>query len=85
MDEINQANQRIITLFPDKTTDGGQCWVAIVPSCLGLMAQGDTPAEALEMLAEFWRDYEDQYESFGEPLPPELYTLVERMHLAATG
>lgn len=78
MDEVNQDRQRIITLFPAETTDGGWCWVAAVPSCEGLYAQGNTPTEALRGLAEVWDTYEHHYDVYGEPMPPELYTLIEK-------
>jgi predicted RNase H-like HicB family nuclease len=82
--KINWPNQRIITLFPDETTDGGQCWIASVPSCRFLYAQGDTPTEALEALAEFWRIYDRLHEIEDRPWPPELYALVERARLIET-
>lgn len=78
IENVNHDGRRIIVLFPDETTDGEPCWIAEVPSCVGLMAQGENPEEALRALAEFFGDYERHMLLHEKPLPPEPYTLVER-------
>lgn len=84
MNEINKDGQHIILLFPDETTDGEPCWIAEVPPCPGLIAQGENPEEALPARAEFFGDYERHMFLHEKPLPPEKYTLVERVSVRET-
>lgn len=77
-DTVNRAGQYIITLFPNRLPNGRPYWVAAVPSCEGLTAQGSTPMRALAKLARVWDLYEIGCNIFGEPMPPELYMLVDK-------
>lgn len=74
-----------LIIIRDKTTDGDYMYLARNPELEGCMAQGETPKEAEDYLAEFRVDYIEFLLERGQPIPePEIHTFGRSINSEST-